>query len=103
MVVNAGYIKGDFQVTFYGWAAGLALALLVGDDYLPIHLVWFLLVRNPLLFLQLCIPDWPMYNRNPVTWLDEVGKRNKAKSVGTGSTKTNKPKKSKKESETKSS
>jgi len=44
-----------------------------------------------------------MYNRNPVTWLDEVGKRNKAKSVGTGSTKTNKPKKSKKESETKSS
>ena len=24
-----GYIQGDFQVTFYGWAAGLALALLV--------------------------------------------------------------------------
>eukprot|EP01032_Pedospumella_encystans_P015213 gene15213-17419_t len=74
-----GYVKGDFQVTFYGWAAGLALALL------------------------LCIPDWPMYNRNPVTWLEEVGKRNKVKSVGSGSTKTNKPKKSKKESETKSS
>lgn len=28
-----GYVKGDFQVTFYGWAAGLALALLVGDAY----------------------------------------------------------------------
>jgi len=24
-----GFVKGDFQVTFYGWAAGLALALLV--------------------------------------------------------------------------
>ncbi len=21
---------------------------------------------------QLCIPDWPMYNRNKVVWLDEV-------------------------------
>lgn len=24
-----GYIQNDFQITFYGWAAGLALALLV--------------------------------------------------------------------------
>ena len=39
-----GYVKGDFQVTFYGWAAGLALALLVGDVDKQIRLVWFLLV-----------------------------------------------------------
>lgn len=24
-----GYVQGDFQLTFYGWAAGLALSLLV--------------------------------------------------------------------------
>jgi len=42
-----------------------------------------------------------MYNRNPVTWLDEVGKRNKTKSSGT--VKSSKPKKSKKEGEAKSS
>ena len=29
---------------------------------------------------QLCIPDWPMYNRNPVVWLEEVGRCNKSKS-----------------------
>jgi signal peptidase complex subunit 1 len=43
----------------YGWFCGLVLALL------------------------LCIPDWPMYNKNPVRWLgaipDRVGrKRTKA-------------------------
>lgn len=52
-------------------------------------------------YKQLCIPDWPMYNRNPVTWLEEVGKRNKTKSSGT--VKSSKPKKSKKEAEAKSS
>ena len=44
-----GWYKNDFQVAFYGWAAGLGIALV------------------------LCIPDWPMFNRNKVTWLEEVG------------------------------
>ena len=26
-----------------------------------------------MLSLILCIPDWPMYNRKPVTWLKAVG------------------------------
>ena len=30
----------------------------------------------PDFLLQLCIPDWPMYNRHPVTWLDEIGQKN---------------------------
>lgn len=51
---------------------------------------------------QVCIPDWPMYNRNPVTWLEEIGKSNKLKE---SSSKAMKPKKdkSKKAVETKSS
>jgi signal peptidase complex subunit 1 len=70
-----GYIKNDFVITFYGWAAGLALALV------------------------LCIPDWPMYNRNPVTWLNEIGKPNAAtksksgKSTSAATTATTKKKK----------
>ena len=39
-----GYFSNDFQLTVYGWAVGLGLALI------------------------LCIPDWPMYNKHPVTW-----------------------------------
>jgi hypothetical protein len=34
---------------------------------------------------QLCIPDWPMYNRNPVTWLEEVGRSNKSKAAKSAS------------------
>mmetsp|Transcript_17859 Transcript_17859/g.38887 ORF Transcript_17859/g.38887 Transcript_17859/m.38887 type:complete len:96 (-) Transcript_17859:89-376(-) len=50
-----GYVKNDFYVTYLGWGVGLVLSLL------------------------LCIPDWPMFNRNPVVWLEEVGKCNKLK------------------------
>ena len=45
-----GFIKGDFNYTVWGWSVGLGLSLL------------------------LCIYDWPIYNRNPVKWLEEVGK-----------------------------
>eukprot|EP01031_Cornospumella_fuschlensis_P028659 gene28658-34601_t len=27
----------------------------------------------------LCIPDWPFFNRNKVTWLEEVGRSNTTK------------------------
>ena len=43
-----GYYLNDFEKTFYGWAAGLGLSLII------------------------CIPDWPFYNRHPVEWLDEI-------------------------------
>ena len=63
-----GYVYSDFQLTFYGWSVGLGLSLI------------------------LCIPDWPMYNRNPVQWLDEIGSR---------SSNNKKEKKSKKDKEKK--
>lgn len=56
-----GYFKSDFLYTFYGWAAGLTIALI------------------------LCIPDWPMYNRNKVVWLDEIGRPNKTPSTNQSS------------------
>jgi signal peptidase complex subunit 1 len=46
-----GWILNDFQMTVYGWAASAVLVVLIS------------------------IPDWPIYNRNPVEWLEEVGSR----------------------------
>mmetsp|Transcript_1359 Transcript_1359/g.2203 ORF Transcript_1359/g.2203 Transcript_1359/m.2203 type:complete len:103 (-) Transcript_1359:525-833(-) len=69
-----GYFQGDFLVTFYGWSIGLGLSLL------------------------LCIPDWPMFNRNPVTWLDEIGKSNKPKPPSSKGSKTKKTSSSSKKS-----
>ena len=53
-----GWYKNDFQIAFYGWAAGLGVALV------------------------LCIPDWPMFNRNKVTWLEEVGQHSRSSKRG---------------------
>ena len=43
-----GYFAQSFLVTFYVWAGALAFCIV------------------------LCVPDWPIYNRNPVKWLDEI-------------------------------
>jgi len=40
-------MQQSFLPTFYAWAVGLALSLIV------------------------CTPDWPFYNRHPVAWLKE--------------------------------
>lgn len=71
-----GYIKNDFVITFYGWAAGLALGLVVRASILLLSLSPCLTSLS--FALQLCIPDWPMYNRNKVIWLNEIGKPNAA-------------------------
>ena len=41
----AGWYQQNFYVTFQGWCIGMVLSLI------------------------LCIPDWPMYNRNKVSTL----------------------------------
>ena len=46
-----GYQKQSFEITFYGWAAGTTLAML------------------------LCCPDWCWFNRNQVDWLEPFGKK----------------------------
>ena len=34
---------------------------------------------------KLCVPDWPMYNRNPIKWLDSVPDRKGIKSTNNDS------------------
>jgi signal peptidase complex subunit 1 len=53
-----GWSLNDFQMTVYGWAASAVLVVLIS------------------------IPDWPIYNRNPVEWLEEVGCRGGYVTVG---------------------
>ncbi len=46
-----GFFTQDFLHTFYCWLAGLSVSVL------------------------LCVPDWPIYNRHPVKWLDRIPDR----------------------------
>lgn len=41
-----GYVQNSFQVSFNVWLVGTGLSLLV------------------------VVPDWPVYNRNPIKWLE---------------------------------
>ena len=67
-----GYVADNFQLTVYGWAVGLGLALI------------------------LCIPDWPMYNKHPVTWATK-SKPEDEKSDAKGDKQKGKERKEKKE------
>jgi hypothetical protein len=44
-----GYIKGDFQLTFYGWAIGLGLSLIVCKLY-----SYFCVILNLRFLIFLC-------------------------------------------------
>jgi Microsomal signal peptidase 12 kDa subunit (SPC12) len=46
-----------------------------GDNYLLTPCARFHFI------LQLCVPDWPFYNRNPIQWLDSVPDRRQSKST----------------------
>ncbi|CAM9623930.1 unnamed protein product [Chrysoparadoxa australica] len=48
-----GYAEQDFLYTLYACGAGVLISSL------------------------LCVPDWPIYNRHPVKWLDEVPNQDK--------------------------
>eukprot|EP00956_Cyclotella_meneghiniana_P011667 scaffold16423_cov55-Cyclotella_meneghiniana.AAC.4 len=43
-----GYFLQDFTYVFYSWSVGVFISLV------------------------LCVPDWPIYNKHPVKWLDCV-------------------------------
>lgn len=89
-----GYFQQDFTVVFQAWLVGLVLSVIVSAQYFsPKHrfkkqkngkekccrcssfrggsshrLILLLL----LYFAQICVPDWPFYNRHPVKWLESV-------------------------------
>eukprot|EP00903_Cladosiphon_okamuranus_P013929 g12956.t1 len=53
-----GFVMGDFMYTLVGWAAGMVLSII------------------------LVVPDWPMFNRNPTKWLDQLPHRDGVMPVG---------------------
>mmetsp|Transcript_13454 Transcript_13454/g.22930 ORF Transcript_13454/g.22930 Transcript_13454/m.22930 type:complete len:89 (-) Transcript_13454:316-582(-) len=46
-----GYFLQDFTYVFYSWSVGVAISIV------------------------LCVPDWPIYNRHPIKWLDDIPDR----------------------------
>jgi len=69
-----GYIEKNFKYTFYCWAVGVGISVL------------------------LCVPDWPIYNRHTVEWRESChpGSRKSGTSGGAAdSSKSGKKKKTK--------
>mmetsp|Transcript_7901 Transcript_7901/g.9180 ORF Transcript_7901/g.9180 Transcript_7901/m.9180 type:complete len:85 (-) Transcript_7901:247-501(-) len=46
-----GYFRQEFFIVFKFWLVGVVISAV------------------------LCVPDWPIYNRNPIKWLDSVPDR----------------------------
>jgi signal peptidase complex subunit 1 len=46
-----GYILQDFTYVFYSWSVGVGISLV------------------------LCVPDWPIYNKHPIKWLESIPDR----------------------------
>ena len=46
-----GYILQDFTYVFYSWSVGVGISLI------------------------LCVPDWPIYNKHPIKWLESIPDR----------------------------
>lgn len=94
-----GYARQDFFIVFQFWLVGVAISavvrivfpaakavLLVGRVLSGLQVTahlspcvrvahHFLLLIHFLAVLQACVPDWPIYNRHPIKWLDSVPDR----------------------------
>jgi signal peptidase complex subunit 1 len=71
-----GYIQQDFTVVFQVWLVGVVLSVIVRllgfrKDYDYDYLTKLLLF----IWDQLCVPDWPFYNRHPIKWLESIPDR----------------------------
>lgn len=95
-----GYVKQDFYFTFWGWLIGLVLSLLVSVFFKSRILILNRNLLSLFVFYQLCIPDWPIFNRDPVQWLTKVGQSN-APVAAAKTAPTKESKDSKKEKKTK--
>jgi len=51
-----GYFLQDFTYVFYSWGVGVGISIL------------------------LCVPDWPIYNKHPVKWLESIPDRSEGES-----------------------
>lgn len=85
-----GYWYQDFSYVFYPWLVGVVLSTLVSDEkplwcstdrYKYLHVFRVFYDSHPFGFLvpldlfQLCVPDWPFYNRHPIQWIDSISER----------------------------
>jgi signal peptidase complex subunit 1 len=91
-----GYMEQDFTIVFKFWTVGVVLSVIVrivpswefsqekASEYCTSTSI--LSMRNNrhdqpsnistlFLLLQLCVPDWPFYNRNPIKWLESIPDR----------------------------
>mmetsp|Transcript_15843 Transcript_15843/g.23545 ORF Transcript_15843/g.23545 Transcript_15843/m.23545 type:complete len:94 (+) Transcript_15843:86-367(+) len=64
-----GYVMENFMYPVYGVGAATAISILI------------------------CVPDWPIFNRNPVKWLDELPEREGVERVGAAAEKVKRAKK----------
>ena len=71
-----GYIQQDFTVVFQAWLVGVILSVIVCSSSLNDCCCTF--HSDPVDVFQLCVPDWPFYNRHPIQWLESVPTRQAA-------------------------
>lgn len=77
-----GYFQQDFMIVFQAWLVGVVISVLV-SLLLVFHSVPFSCCstnrRAWISPLQLCVPDWPIFNRHPVKWLESIPDRRQIK------------------------
>lgn len=79
-----GYFAQDFWLCFQAWAVGVVISVIVRFFGLAAAAALVDIATCTVLTqcLQLCVPDWPIYNRHPVKWLESVPhRRQKEKST----------------------
>lgn len=81
-----GYFRQDFTIVFQWWLVGVAISVVVSDRKTKElgEFGYSITVKNSFSHgvfhtFQLCVPDWPFYNRHPVKWLESVPDRREKK------------------------
>ena len=96
-----GYIQQDFRTTFHFLAVGGGISAVVRAAAAPSDAVLFPPLTNTCLGslpgTQICLPDWPWWNRHPLKWLEapedeELEKEEKKKVKKVKTAKANKAK-----------
>ena len=62
-----GYFLQDFTYVFYSWSVGVVISVV------------------------LCVPDWPIFNKHPIKWLENIPDRD-GESSGDGEKESKKSK-----------